>query len=218
MDWATGVLTANATYFGQGFIALARLQHARGDHTGAHTTLGRFADLGRQRGFDPLVLARGVAVQAQLDLAQGNLEAALRWADTTGLHADDDLSFPREMEHLILARVLIAKGRGDPTTPFLHDALSLLDRLLAAAEAGARMGSVIEILILRALALAAQGDSIGALAMLERALTLAAPEGYVRIFVDEGAPMAALLGAESQSAEHRHRSQRMRQALTIGLP
>jgi LuxR family maltose regulon positive regulatory protein len=71
--------------------------------------------------------------------------------------------------------------------------LFLLDRLLAAAKAGARMGSVIEILLLRALALEAQGDSLGALAMLERALTLAAPEGYVRIFVDEGAPMAALL-------------------------
>jgi LuxR family maltose regulon positive regulatory protein len=75
----------------------------------------------------------------------------------------------------------------------LHDALHLLDRLLQAAETGARMGSVIEILILRALALQTQGDLAGALAALERALTLAEPEGYVRLFADEGAPMIDLL-------------------------
>jgi LuxR family maltose regulon positive regulatory protein len=192
MDRAIG-MTANATYFEQGFIALARLQHAHGDHTDALATLGRFADLGRQRGFDPLVLARSVAVQAQLALARGNLGAAIGWADTSGLHADDDLSFPHELEYLIFACVLIAQGRGDPTGRFLHEALSLLNRLLAAAEAGARTGSVIEILIPRALALAAQGDTTSALDALERALTLAEPQGYVRIFVDEGAPIAALL-------------------------
>jgi LuxR family transcriptional regulator, maltose regulon positive regulatory protein len=79
--------------------------------------------------------------------------------------------------------------------------LRLLDRLLATAEANERMGSAIEILIVRALALDAQGDTIGALAVLERALTLAEPEGYVRTFVDEGAPMGALLAqvAERES-------------------
>jgi LuxR family maltose regulon positive regulatory protein len=202
MDQAIGVLTANAIYLGQGSMALARLQHAAGDRTGALATLGRFADLGHQRAFDPLLLARGVAVQARLALAQGDLNAAVGWADTSGLHADDNLSFPREMEHLTLARVLIAEGRGDPTGRFLHEALSLLDRLLAAAEAGARMGSVIEILLLRALALEAQSDTIDALAVLEQALTLAEPEGYVRIFVDKGAPMAVLLAqvAERESA------------------
>jgi LuxR family maltose regulon positive regulatory protein len=76
---------------------------------------------------------------------------------------------------------------------YLEDALGFLDRLLGAAEAGARMGSVIEILTLRALALQAQHESSEALAGLERALLLAEAEGYVRIFVDEGAPMEALL-------------------------
>jgi LuxR family maltose regulon positive regulatory protein len=193
IDRALGVLTANATYFEQGFIALARLQYARGDRTAARATLGRFADLGRQRTFDPLVLARGVAAQAQLALAQGNLDEAVRWADTSGLHADDDLSFPHEMEYLILARVLIAKGRSDPAGPFLREALSLLDRLRAAAEADGRMGSAIEILIVQALALDTQQDLTKALAALERALSLAEPEGYVRVFVDEGDSIAALL-------------------------
>ena len=87
----------------------------------------------------------------------------------------------------------ITQWRRDQAGPHLRDALRLLDRLLEAAEAGARMDRVIEVLILRALALHAQNDLNAALAALERALTLAAPEGYVRVFLDEGQPMAALL-------------------------
>ena len=75
----------------------------------------------------------------------------------------------------------------------MHAAWRLLDRLLQAAEEGRRMGSVIEILVLQAIAHQAQGNLAPALAPLERALTLAEPEGYVRLFVDEGVPMAPLL-------------------------
>ena len=71
--------------------------------------------------------------------------------------------------------------------------MGLLERLLQAAEAGERTGSVIEILVLQALAHQTQGDIPAALLPLERALTLAEPEGYVRMFVDEGPPMAQLL-------------------------
>jgi LuxR family maltose regulon positive regulatory protein len=194
MDQAIGVLTANATYFGLGFIALARLQHAAGDGAGARATLEQFAEVGRQRDFDPLVLARGRAVQAQLALAQGNLDAAVRWADASGLHAGDvDPPFPREAEYLCFARIQIALQRHGEGRQALHDAIRLLDRLLATAEASGRMGSAIEILTVRALALDAQGELAEALAALERALGLAGPEGYVRVFLDEGAPMAALL-------------------------
>jgi LuxR family maltose regulon positive regulatory protein len=77
----------------------------------------------------------------------------------------------------------------------LQEAVELLERLLQAAEAGGRMGSAIEILLLRALAHAAQGNIPLALVPLERALTLAEPERYVRVFVDEGRPMAQLLPA-----------------------
>ena len=69
----------------------------------------------------------------------------------------------------------------------------MLERLLKAAEEGGRMGSAIEILVLQALAHQAQGDIPAALIPLEQALTLAEPEGYVRMFLDEGPPMAALL-------------------------
>jgi LuxR family maltose regulon positive regulatory protein len=106
---------------------------------------------------------------------------------------DDDLRYPREGEYLALARVRIAQGRNDPANSFLQDALRLLDRLFQDVEPKARMSSVLEILVLRALAHQAQGDRTSALTALERALVLAAPEGYIRLFVDEGAPMLALL-------------------------
>ena len=139
-------------------------------------------------------MTQSAAVQAQLELAQGNLAAAIRWADSSGLSAeDDDLSYPREGEYLALARVRIAQAREDPEAPLLQDVLHLLDRLLQDAEAKARMSSVLEILMLRALALEAQGNRTSALSTLERALALAEPEGYIRLFVDEGAPMLALL-------------------------
>jgi LuxR family maltose regulon positive regulatory protein len=70
--------------------------------------------------------------------------------------------------------------------------------LLPAAEAGSRIGSVNEILMLQALAHAAQGHTPQAMAALERALAQTEPEGYVRLFVDEGPPMAALLGIAAQ--------------------
>jgi LuxR family maltose regulon positive regulatory protein len=94
--------------------------------------------------------------------------------------------YPREREYLVLARVLLAKQ-----TP--EQALGLLERLHARAAAQARTASVIEIRALQALARSAGGDQPGALAALAEALTLAAPEGYLRVFVDEGPPMAALL-------------------------
>jgi LuxR family maltose regulon positive regulatory protein len=82
--------------------------------------------------------------------------------------------------------VRIAQGQAGEVLP-------LLDRLLADAEAKARMHSAIEILVVQALAYDMLDDHPRALAALERALTLAEPEGYIRSFVDEGAPLAGLL-------------------------
>jgi LuxR family transcriptional regulator, maltose regulon positive regulatory protein len=114
--------------------------------------------------------------------------------EASGLSTEDeDLGYPREGEYLTLARVRIAQTRDGPATPFLQDVLRLLDWLLQDAEAKARMGSALEILVLRAMALEAQGDRTSALSTLERALVLAAQEGYIRLFVDEGFPMLTLL-------------------------
>lgn len=177
-----------------GYSALARVQQARGNATAAFATLDAFVLLAEQRHFAPHLMVQAAAVRAQLALTQGNTAAAIRWADASGLSLQDaDVPYPREQEYLILARVRIAQGREDPTCPLLQEVLQLLDRLQASAEAKARLGSVLEILVVRALALAAQEDRTGALATLEQALVQSAPEGYIRLFVDEGAPMLALL-------------------------
>jgi LuxR family maltose regulon positive regulatory protein len=123
---------------------------------------------------------------ARLALARGNVDEATRWAQTYGIRADGELTEWLEIEHTTLARLLIAQGK--PT-----EALSLLGRLLESAEAAGRMGRVIEILALQALAFYAQGDRTAAMKALDRALALAEPEGCIRLFADEGEPMAALL-------------------------
>ena len=110
-----------------------------------------------------------------------------------GLSADDEISYLREFEHLTLARVLMAEYQSRQGRHSFLQALDLLERLLKAAEAQRRIGSVLEILVTQALAHQAQGNLPLALVPLERALVLAQPEGYVRIFVDEGEPMRLLI-------------------------
>jgi len=88
-------------------------------------------------------------------------------------------------------------GREQSGDSYLDDALDLLSRLLEVAETAEWMGKTIEILVLQALALQIQSDEEEALMVLEKALSLAEPEGYVRIFIDEGEPMAELLRQEA---------------------
>jgi LuxR family transcriptional regulator, maltose regulon positive regulatory protein len=185
--------TADAEMIMRGYMALARLQQARGQNTRVLETLNAFALVSRQRGYAPALVAHGVAVQAQVELAQGNLVAAIRWAEESSLCAQKELSYPREREYLTLARVRIAQGREQPTGPFLSEALVLLEQLLEDADATMRMRRVLEVLLLRALAQQAQGDHRGAMTALGRALALAEPEGYIRLFLDEGGPMVTLL-------------------------
>jgi len=137
-------------------------------------------------------------MRARVWLAQGRLGDALRWVREQGLSVEDDLSYLREFEHVTLTRLLLAQYRTERLADSGQRALELLQRLLQAAEDGARTGSVIEILVLQALAHQAHGDTVAALAPFERAVTLAEPEDYARIFTDEGPPMAALLAAAAQ--------------------
>jgi LuxR family maltose regulon positive regulatory protein len=177
-----------------GYSSLARLEQASSNFQTAFATLDRFVQLAEQRHFPPYLLSQGAAVRAQLELAQGNLVAAIRWADASGLSTEDEnLSYTREGEYLALARVRITQGRNDPAGPYLKDVLHLLERLLRDAESKERRGSVLEILVLRALALDTQGNRASALSTLEQALLQAEPEGYIRLFVDEGSPMLVLL-------------------------
>jgi LuxR family maltose regulon positive regulatory protein len=177
-----------------GYLTLACLRQARGDATGALATLDTFAELAMQRRFAAAWPARGAALRAQLQLAQGDLAAAIAWAGGCVLSADDaEVPFVLEPAYLALVRVRIAQGRNDQGGPYLTEAERLLSRLLVDAQVKERGRSVLEILILRALALQARRDTRGAMSSLAQALALAQPEGYVRLFADEGMPMAALL-------------------------
>jgi LuxR family transcriptional regulator, maltose regulon positive regulatory protein len=192
LDHATrGVTLCRQLTFTQslatGLAVVARIRHARGDAAGALEAMG---EAGRA-GLSPQVITLLNPVPAQrarLLLAQGDVRAAAQWTTAAGLSPDDEPGYPREPEYLVLARVLLAQN--DPGA-----ALALLERLHAAAVSQGRAGSVIEIGALRALALAAVGEKNAAVDALAGALTLACPQGYVRVFADEGPPMAALLGA-----------------------
>ncbi len=181
-------------------VAMARIRQAEGDLDGALDLLNEAERL-YVGDFFPNV--RPVpALRARVWIAQGRLGDALGWAREQGLSVDDDLSYLREFEHITLARVLMARYQDERAERSVHEAIRLLDRLLRAAEEGERAGSVIEILVLRALAYQRHGDIPAALSCLERAVTLAEPEGYVRVFADEGPPMASLLrvAARQQTA------------------
>ncbi|HEY2521429.1 MAG TPA: LuxR C-terminal-related transcriptional regulator [Streptosporangiaceae bacterium] len=166
-----------------GLATLAWVRQADGDAAGARAAMDEAV---QGTPGPPGVLNPIPALWARLVLAQGDLAAAVRWTQEHGLHEDDPADYAREPAQLVLARVLLAQGRPGP-------ALALLERLYTAAAGQDRAGSLIEIGVLRALARAAAGDADRALQALAEALTLACPQGYVRIFADEGAPMAALL-------------------------
>jgi LuxR family maltose regulon positive regulatory protein len=132
-------------------------------------------------------------MRARIWITQGRLSEAFGWARARNLSADDEPDYLSEFEYVTLARLLLARARNDRDDGSLAAAMSLLGRLLSASEQGGRMGNAIEILILQALAYQVRGDSAAGLQILARALRLAEPEGYVRVFVDEGEPMAELL-------------------------
>ncbi len=208
LDHATrGVTLCQQLTFTQslatGLAVVARIRHAYGDAAGALEAIGEAG----QAGLSPQVITLLNPVPAQrarLQLAQGEVAAAARWAQQRGLGPDDEPGYPREPEYLVLARVLLAQDRPGA-------ALAVLERLHAAAVSQDRAGSVIEIQALQALALAAAGEETAAVDALAGALTLACPQGYVRVFADEGPPMAALLGALVAA-------QRAEQAAARGVP
>jgi LuxR family transcriptional regulator, maltose regulon positive regulatory protein len=130
------------------------------------------------------------AYRTRLWLQQGNLAAAARWAQECVLVGDHEVG---HVQQLMLVRVRLAQSQHDHGGPFLGDAQAILAQLLSAVEALGWMRYLIEGLMLQALVCHAQADRTSALSALQQALTLAEPEGYVRLFVDEGTPMRLLI-------------------------
>ena len=181
-------------------VAMACLRQAEGDPATAVGLLEE-AEKVYVGDFNPNV--RPVAAtRARVLATSGEVAAGLAWAAGRGVSAGDALSYAREYEHVTLARVLLADHAASGNEASLAEAAALLDRLIAASEAGGRAGVVIEELVLQALASAGAREQEQALESLERALGLAEPEGYVRVFTSEAAPMKELL--ETLNDRHRH--------------
>ncbi len=144
----------------------------------------------------PLPNVRPVGAQrARLFLRHGQVGRAVEWAQNQGLTIEDELNFLKEYEHLTLARIRLTKGEA-------AEIISFLDRLLIAAEAGGRIASVIDIHIVRGLAYQTLQEKEAGLDALKKALSLAAPQQYVRPFLEAGTQLQALLAsAEVQKAE-----------------
>jgi len=189
------------------FVAMARLAQAEEDPDEALSLLDS-AHRHYLRGFFPEARPIG-AQQARVWIAQGRLAEARAWAAQHQLTPSNESSYLREFEHLTLARLMIAE-HADPTT--------LLDRLLSEADAAARTGSVIEILVLQALAVPTSASGGTTLAALERALELAEPEGQVRLFLDEGEAILGLLRAASAAGIRPEFVRKLTQQLRPGEP
>ena len=134
------------------------------------------------------------AIRARMLIAHGRVADGRAWAQHVGVGATDALTYEREYGSTTLARLLVAEASGGES-PALTTAISLLERLLGAAEGDGRDGSRLEILIVLALAHDARGDHAAAFRALDDAMGIAAPEGYVRVFLDEGPAMTHLLRA-----------------------
>jgi LuxR family transcriptional regulator, maltose regulon positive regulatory protein len=177
LGWAPGL--AN------GLAWLALVRQAQGDDAGALEAIDQADRAMPGSGVFEARVSPLPALRARLLLAQGRIAEAAGWVRERGLGDDDPLSYQSEREYLVFAEVLLATGAA-------HRARRLLERLHAAAVAQDRTGSLIEILTIQALALHACDDEDAAMATLASALDLGWAEGYVRVFVDQGAPMAAL--------------------------
>jgi LuxR family maltose regulon positive regulatory protein len=177
-----------------GTLSLARVKAARRDTGSASELLERAAQLAATTRV-PRMISLVDAFRARLCLASDgrNAEVATRWTRAYGLTTEDQADYYHEVEYLTLARLAIAQARGQADPAGLASLHGLLARLLLAAETAGRTGSTIEILMLSAIGWQVQDETARAMIALGRALSLAEPEGYVRTFADEGAPMAELL-------------------------
>lgn len=190
------------------FMAAARIATAEGDTQGAIGHLDRAEQL-YQPGFMPHL--RSIpAMRARTSIAQGELAQAEAWARTSGVTGTDEVSHLREFDLLTLARLLIAQHRDQRGGGMADQALMLLGRLRVAAELSGRRRSVVETHLLAALALDRPGEHSQAIESLEHAWADAAePDSYVRLMLDEGAPMLELLREAAGSSVCSARAQRL---------
>jgi LuxR family maltose regulon positive regulatory protein len=171
---------------GWSYLCLVRVLFSMGDMDGAQKAIQRMETIAEEFYVPPWITGQMAAWQARIWLVRDELDAASQWAEECGLEAGTDPPYLRGMEYTVLARILIAQGG-------LDEAARLLQRQFELAEPRGYVSRAIELLNLQALASQAAGETGRAMIALERALTLAEPGGFVRLFVDEGPAMARLL-------------------------
>ncbi|HET7271561.1 MAG TPA: hypothetical protein VFI90_10810, partial [Rubrobacter sp.] len=128
-----------------GRAALALVRQSMGDTQGALEVIQEGERALRTINLPPYMLDQKAAFEARVRLAQGDLATAARLLEEHAIGTDDAVNIQNELEHLVLARVLLARDE-------VHAALNLLERLRSAAETTGRMGSKIKVLVLQALA------------------------------------------------------------------
>ncbi|CAG0946981.1 HTH-type transcriptional regulator MalT [Anaerolineae bacterium] len=167
-------------------LALARLRQLQGNQNDSLRLLEEARQIARSSTMTIPAQALLAAFQMRVSLANGDWKSAVQVAEQRGLRHDGELGYVTEIEYTAYARVLIAQGE-------FAAADALLERLYQKAEASNRRSRMIEIQILRSMVFQTQDNASQAMTMLGKALTLAEPEGYVRVFIDEGTPMIELL-------------------------
>jgi LuxR family maltose regulon positive regulatory protein len=190
------------------FVARALLARARGELREAVELLAQAGRLHRPS-FAPDV--RPIrALEARVWITQGQLSEAAGWASAAEVTVTDDFSYLREFEHLTLVRLLLAQHRASSAPGAVDQALQILGRLLQPARTGGRLGSVLEIRLLQALAHDARGDRPRAIDTLSDALARAdEPDGYVQLFLNEGAPLTSLLRDMQHQGAGQHHPERL---------
>jgi LuxR family maltose regulon positive regulatory protein len=179
----------------EAYVCLGRYQLTTGDLPGARNSLQTADRLVEESPVDQWVLCWLDDLRLRVWLADGNLEAPRRWMKSSGLSPEGPLSYQHDLHHRNLARVLVAESLLDGSRGSHKKAPTLLRRLQTAAEKAGWVHEEIHILVLQAVNNWAQHRHKSGLRSLARAVYLAEPGGYVRVFVDEGEIMRELLSA-----------------------
>jgi len=193
--WQTGIrLLARVKEAPAAHAALAMVLQAQGEPRAARDMMQKAIRMAQMTNIT-WVISGVAALAALLALRQTDLQTAERWADTCGLDIGDDINITRVPEYTILARIELARGqveRAQALLNWLHEFVARIHLY----------GRLAELLILQAITFQTQGEQTLALAKLQEALDLAEPEGYIRLFVDEGEPMAQLLATAVNRGSH----------------
>ena len=209
-----------ADIYAEAQVMWARLCLAQADTEGAQAALREVEQITHRASIDPWIATWADECQVRLWLSAGNLEAALNWADESGLTPDGPSNYQQDLPHIQLARVLLAdcQTHGDRARHSMDDVLVLLDRLAAAARQAGWVHEQIQILALQTMALQHVGQTSAALEALSQALALAEPGGYLRTFLDHGLPMVRLLRQAAAQAIQPGYVERLLNAAALALP